>query len=532
METARVAARRLKPLGLSIIEADLGWERDWLPNEFEENAQFAAGLKDLAAGLRELGFDLGAWKAPFMVSEFSSVYREHPEWLIPGEDGRPQSIWTWFWEPHGRVFVLDLSQAAARAWVADRIRELREKGVRYFKFDFIGCVSGPAALRRRDLRMATGMGTEAARRMAAEIRAAAGPGAWILNCGGPEMPGTGHWPILYVCQDTGNTGLIKPDFQAANHQAMALHLFKNRRWGWIQPSCLCVGLPGHLEEARLRATVAFLAGGQIDLSDTLTTLPEERWRILQATLPVAPASARPVDLFEPVEYADRYDYEGVCKGEAKGGGAAGESRPGSVWHLPVKTDWDEWHLAAFFAFETTPPNESPKVVRFGLPLARLGLESGSDWMAYEFWEGQALGALPGGRDNIKGYRHPGDFQDLLVGSDPGRLEICFSGYGCKLICLRRRRVHPWVMGTGFHQSCGLELERVAWRAGTGELTGRLNRPAGERGHLVLADAGWRPVEAQVNGRPVGVQPGAQGSWILPIQTELDITPWTVRFIQR
>jgi len=172
------------------------------------------------------------------------------------------------------------------------------------------------------------------------------------------------------------------------------------------------------------------------------------------------------------------------------------------------------------------------VVRFGLPLARLGLESGSDWMAYEFWEGQALGALPGGRDNIKGYRHPGDFQDLLVGSDPGRLEICFSGYGCKLICLRRRRVHPWVMGTGFHQSCGLELERVAWRAGTGELTGRLNRPAGERGHLVLADAGWRPVEAQVNGRPVGVQPGAQGSWILPIQTELDITPWTVRFIQR
>ncbi len=528
METARIAAARLKPLGLSIIEADLGWEKDWLPNEYEENAQFAEGLGALATRLRGLGLELGVWKAPFMISEFSALYREHPDWLIPGEEGQPRSIWTWYWEPHGRVFVLDLSHPQAREWAAGQIRTLRDKGIRYFKFDFIGCVSGTEALRRHDVRVVTGGGTEAARKAAALIREAVGD-AWIVNCGGPEMPGTGHWPLLYVCQDTGNTGVIKPEFQKANHQALAGHLFKNRRWGWIQPSCLCVGLPGTLDEARLRATVTFLSGGQVDISDTLTTLPEERWRVLQATLPVMGMSAKPVDLFDPVDYSDRYDYAGTCKGEAESGNKAQETMPGSVWHLPVKSDWDEWALVAFFAFETTSPNEHPKLVRFGLPLARLGLDARDQWMAYEFWDGQALGDLPGGRRNVKAYRHPGDFQDLLVGDEPGRLDISYCGLGCKLICLRRRRPHPWVIGTGFHQSCGAELSGVTWRESTRELTGWLNRPPGETGNLVLDGAGQCPVEARVAGRVAIPRPGAHGSWVLSIQTETDITPWSVCF---
>ncbi|NQT18640.1 MAG: hypothetical protein HQ592_02965, partial [Planctomycetes bacterium] len=124
------------------------------------------------------------------------------------------------------------------------------------------------------------------------------PDALILNCGGPEMPGTGHWPLLYTCNDTGNTGFISHRSQQTNHQSVACHLFKNGRWGIIQPSCLCVGAPGTVEDARLRATIAFLAGGQIDISDTLTTLPEDRWAILTATLPPLGVSAKPVDLFE------------------------------------------------------------------------------------------------------------------------------------------------------------------------------------------------------------------------------------------
>lgn len=529
VETARLAAARLKPLGLSVIEADLGWEKGYLPNEFEENAQFSEGLESLSRRLREFGLELGVWKAPFMISEFSGLFRDHPDWMIPDEAGRPCAIWTWYWEPHGRVFALDVSRVEVRQWVGEQIGRLRDKGVRYFKFDFIGCVSGYPAVRRHNRKMATGAALEAARQVAAVIREKAGPDALILNCGGPEMPGTGHWPLLYVCQDTGNTGVIKPDFQRLNHQALACHLFKNKRWGWIQPSCLCVGLPGTVEEARLRATAAFMAGGQIDISDTLTTLPEDRWRILQATLPVSERSAKPVDLFEPVGYADRYDYAATCKGEAQEPALLRETTPGSVWHVHVQSDWDEWELVAFFAFETTLGDQNPKLIRFSLPLARLGLDAHEKWMAYEFWGAQALGELPGGRRNVPEYRHPGDFQDLLAGSDPARLDLCCSGYGCKLICLRRRRAHPWVWGTGFHQSCGRELSGVTWDESRGELRGVLKRPPGETGDLVLDGAGRLPVQAQVGGRPGGIRPGAGESWVLSIQTEADITAWSIRF---
>jgi hypothetical protein len=51
-------------------------------------------------------------------------------------------------------------------------------------------------------------GTQAARMAAAIIREELGAGAMQINCGVPEMPGLGHWPVLYAANDTGNTGVI------------------------------------------------------------------------------------------------------------------------------------------------------------------------------------------------------------------------------------------------------------------------------------------------------------------------------------
>ena len=529
LETAEIAARRLKPLGLSIIEADLGWERGQLPSTFTENAQFSKGLKWLAGRLREKGFDLGVWKGAYSISEFDPLVKAHPEWLIQGEDGTPLVVWDeWFWEPHGKVFILDLSHPGARAWIRKNIAALHAKGVRYFKFDFIGLAGDARAKRRHDPRMVTGAGTEAARQMAQGICDAA-PDSWILNCGGPEMPGTGHMPLLYVCNDTGNTGFLKPAFQRDNTQALACHLYKNRRWGWIQPSCLCVGLPGTLEEARARATIAFLSGGQIDISDTLTTLPEERWKLLAATLPPLGLSARPVDLFDPVGFSREYDYGGTTQGKAKMGKSLQESHPGSVWHLHLRNDWDEWDLVAFYAFDSTETQAQPQVNRFSVPLAALHLDARRKWTAFEFWDQVPLGGLPGGRRNLRGYRHPGDFQDLLVGADPRRLDVLFFGPACKLICIRRQRPHPWVTGTSFHQSCGWELARVQWNAARRELSGRLLRPAGHQGQIVIDAAGVRPVAARAGGQPAPLIPAAKGCYALPALTTRDTTEWRVRF---
>ena len=352
------------------------------------------------------------------------------------------------------------------------------------------------------------------------------PDALLLNCGGPGMPGTGQWPLLYECQDTGNTGVLGWAFQCDNFRALACHLWKNRRWGIIQPSCLCVGLPGTLEEARIRATVAFLSGGQIDIGDTFTTLPEDRWAVLEATLPPLGLSARPVDLFEPVYEPGGVDYEAQCRGEGRA--SAGRPHPaGSIWHLRVKQAWDEWDLVAVFAWEADPAKRSP--ARFRIPLARLGLVPGRKYWAFEFWSGQCLGPVPARRRNLRGYEHPGDLQDLTVGDADDALEIAFTGPAVKLLCLRPVRPHPWVIGTSFHQSCGAELEDVRWDANHGVLTGRLKRPPGHSGSLFTAAAGQRIVSAELDRRATPIIPSGNDAWRLPLVTRESCVRWRVQF---
>ncbi|HOT35479.1 MAG TPA: alpha-galactosidase [Candidatus Latescibacteria bacterium] len=527
LENARIAAQRLKPLGLGIIELDLGWEAGNLPSTFEENERFPHGLKWLSEELAKLGFDMGVWKAPFTISEFDPMAKEYPEYLIQGEDGKPAPYWDWFWEPHGKVFILDLTHPGAQAWLREKMTSLAERGVKYLKSDFIGCVTGEAAKRRHNPDIAAGGGLEAARIGARIIRECL-PDALQLNCGGPEMPGTGHWPLLYTVQDTGNTGFIGHSFQRDNYQAAAVHLFKNYRWGILQPSCLCVGAPGTLDDARLRATIAFLTGGQVDISDTLTTLPEDRWAVLTATLPPLGITAKAVDLFDPV-YAVPFDYEAICRGEASGDATPKEHPPGSVWKLHVKTDWDEWDLVGVFSYSPGASAETPAMDRFSIPFSMLEIPPESTRWGYEFWSGQFIGTVPGKRTNDRGYVHPGDYQDLTVGDAPGVLEIAFFGPCVKLLALRAQRPHPWVVGTSFHQSCGAELHNVAWDATGGVLSGEVHRPVGETGFVALSTAGMATVSCRVDGIAVPHRTGANGSLILPVTMNADRAEWQGRF---
>lgn len=531
LENAKIGAHRLKPLGLEIMEVDLGWQKENLPCAFEENERFPRGLKWLADELKRLGFRLGAWGAPFTISEFDSVSREHPEWLVQGADGKPSAYWEWYWEPHGKVFILDLTHPGAQQWLKEKIDSLYARGVRYFKADFIGCASKHTAKARHNARIAAGAALEAARLGAAIIRKAL-PDALILNCGGPEMPGPGHWPLLYVCNDTGNTGFISYVFHQENFQGVACHLYKNRRWGIVQPSCLCIGLPGTLEDARIRATVAFLAGGQVDISDDLTTLPEDRWAVLTATLPPLGLTAKPIDLFEPIFDGNPYIYASVTKGEKQGTTPPQEHPPGSVWHLHVKTDWDEWDLVGLFCFAEGTSAKSPAISRYSIPLERLGISASAKLSAYEFWSGQCVGKVPGGRVNAGGYQHPGDFQELRVHGMPGALDIAFVGPDVKLLCLRRARPHPWVIGTSFHQSCGTELRKVAWNEKTSTLSGILCRPAGESGSITVATNGMNPLKAKVGGTVTPFRMGSNGSVVLPVTVMDSGMHWSLTFARK
>lgn len=528
LDTARIAAERLKPLGLSVLVIDLGWQDRQLPSTYGENPQFSKGLKWLSVEVGKLGFNLGVWNAPYSISEFDALTKEHPEWLIHEGNGQLAKQSDWFWAPHGAIYIPDLTNPQLQQYLKSNIESLYARGIRYLKSDFIGSVYDGRAKRRYDARIVAGGGVEAAR-IGAKIIREAMPDALLLNCGGPEMPGTGHWPLLYTCSDTGNTGFITTTFQESNYQNVACHLYKNRRWGILQPSCLCVGFPGTLEDARLRATIAFLTGGQVDIGDTLTTLPEDRWEILTATLPPLGITAEPIDLFEGITAPAEYGYSSTCADGPQQQEKRKEYPAGSVWKTHVKTDWDEWDLIGIFCYENTLSQKDTSISRFQIPFSLLGYAETDTFEGYEFWSRQCLGNVPGRRTNPNGYEHPGDIQDLQAANTPGMLDIAFFGPTVKLLCLKNPRSHPWITGTSFHQSCGAELKGVAWDESKKSLTGVVQRPVGEIGYLFVTAGGKKPISAEINGQPVSLQPAAQGAWRLPIQISVAPTPWKILF---
>lgn len=527
LENARVAAQRLKPLGLQIMELDLGWEKGNLPSSFEENERFPHGLKWLSGELKALGFELGVWKAPFTISEFDPMAKAHPEYLVRDESGEPAVLWTWSWEPHGKIFILDLTHPGAQQWLRESMTSLAQRGVTYLKADFIGCVADSLAKRRHDNTIAGGSATETAR-LGAKIISESLPDALLLSCGGPEMPGTGQWPLLYACNDTGNTGFVNHRGQGGNLQSLACHLFKNNRWGIIQPSCLCVGGPGTIEDARLRATAVFMSGGQVDISDTLTTLPEDRWQILISTLPPLGISAKPIDLFDPIKTTP-LAYAGMFNGGNSAGLEAKEIPAGSVFKLHVTTEWDEWDMVGIFCYSEGSSAEPPEISRYAIPFSRLGMAQTEKPSVFEFWSGHFLGSELSKRTNPGGYSHPGDYQDLSSGTADGYLDISFFGPCAKLLCVRKSRPHPWVAGTSFHQSCGTELSNVKWNPSTSTLSGELHRSCGETGFIAIAPAGLEAVAQEVNGRETVLRRGANGSLALPIIVDSPTMKWSIRF---
>lgn len=93
VRNAEFAARALKPYGLEYIQVDEGfqrWHGDW-----EGNARFPRGMKWLADRIRGLGLKPGIWLAPYVISEPTAVFQNHPEWLLRHADGRLKRVGPW-----------------------------------------------------------------------------------------------------------------------------------------------------------------------------------------------------------------------------------------------------------------------------------------------------------------------------------------------------------------------------------------------------------------------------------------------------
>ena len=86
------------------------------------------GLHPLVDHVRGLGLEFGLWVEPEMVNENSSLAREHPDWLLRGRSGLPD---TWRFQQ-----VLDLQHPDAYVHVRDALVALvTEYDIAYLKWD-------------------------------------------------------------------------------------------------------------------------------------------------------------------------------------------------------------------------------------------------------------------------------------------------------------------------------------------------------------------------------------------------------------
>ncbi|MEK7487627.1 MAG: alpha-galactosidase, partial [Planctomycetota bacterium] len=128
LENLESMKTRLKPFGMRYFQISQGWETavgDW----DTDLKKFPQGMKWLADEIRRQGFIPGLTISPFVASNQSALYRNHPDWFVPkslaGRLGSPKEC-----------MILDISKPEIKQFILDQIRQVtKEWGFQYLKMD-------------------------------------------------------------------------------------------------------------------------------------------------------------------------------------------------------------------------------------------------------------------------------------------------------------------------------------------------------------------------------------------------------------
>jgi alpha-galactosidase len=120
----------------NIFQIDDGYQTkvgDWLTLKDD---LFPNGMAHIAKRIHEKGYLAGLWLAPFSAARDSKIAKDHPDWLVKDEKGKPRlgvSIMAW-----GGAYTLDFYNKEAAAYIKkcfDVI--LKDWGFDMLKLDFL-----------------------------------------------------------------------------------------------------------------------------------------------------------------------------------------------------------------------------------------------------------------------------------------------------------------------------------------------------------------------------------------------------------
>ncbi|HOW68085.1 MAG TPA: alpha-galactosidase [Candidatus Paceibacterota bacterium] len=442
LRNAEFAARVLRPLGLEYIQVDEGYQR-W-HGDWEGNPRFPHGMKWLADRIRGLGLKPGLWIAPYVISEPTAVFQEHPGWLLHHPDGRLKRVGPWPSEDsdwarneNPKRYGLDITHPDAAAWLSNLFDTVgRQWGYEMVKIDFVDW-SLLAAHRYHD---PTVTRAAAYRRGFEIMRRSLGTACHLQDCGpGPVSVGLSDSMRIELDQNYGYRQRAWQQYflrSTSSASAAAKRYYFHKRT-WINDAdhaCLA-----HLTLSQAQAAVSLLAlsGGNLISGDRLPELDPTRLEILKKILPAWGEAARPVDLFDT-------------------------DQP-TVFALPIRRPFGEWTVIGVFN-----PSETD-LVTHRLPLDRLRLDPRKTWVAYDFWN--------------EGFH----------GEVTREMRLTVLPASVTLLALREKRGVPQVIGTDRHVLQGVhELEHVTWDQETRRLSGVSLGPMGSAHNLAVYVPEARP----------------------------------------
>jgi alpha-galactosidase len=187
--------RGLGDLPFDVIQPDDGWQISL--GEWDANKKFPSGMKALADKNRTAGL----WLSPFITPRNGQFAREHVDWLLRDESGKPVYAgigWS------GDLYALDSSHPEVLDWLDKTIRKVVGWGFTYLKLDFLYAAAAPG-------KRVCDIPREIAYREAMQvIRNAAGRDTYILACGAPILPVLGICDGIRVGPDVAPFWLSRP----------------------------------------------------------------------------------------------------------------------------------------------------------------------------------------------------------------------------------------------------------------------------------------------------------------------------------
>jgi alpha-galactosidase len=263
---------------LKYVQIDDGYQAamgDWLIT----GKAFGGDILGVLNEIRRRGFEPAIWVAPFIAEENSQVFREHPEWFLKDDSGKPlpsNTVSFGGWR-HGPWYAIDGTHPGAQKHLEDVFRTMRQDwGCTYFKMDanFWGALHGGTHHDPRATRV------EAYRRGMEAIRRGAGD-AFLLGCNHPIWPSFG---LIHGSRSSDDIKRTWAKFRGTARQTFNRNWQNGRLW-WNDPDAICLAGDLPWNEFMFHATACYASGGMALSGDDLSKMPPDRMAILKKLSP-------------------------------------------------------------------------------------------------------------------------------------------------------------------------------------------------------------------------------------------------------